>query len=113
MRRARRSDVKSVTIPAVTSIELSVVIPMHDEAGSVRPLLDEIRAALAGAVEYETVCVDDGSSDATLDVLRVAMGDDPRLVVVRHRARYGQSAALCTGVRTARGAWIATLDGDG
>lgn len=100
-------------IPAMAPIELSVVVPVHDEAGSVRPLLREIHAALEGRVEFETVVVDDGSTDATLDHLRGAMNDDPRLVVVRHRTRCGQSAALHTGVRTARGMWIATLDGDG
>jgi len=93
--------------------ELSVVVPVHEEAGNIRPLLAEIRDALAGQLEYEIVYVDDGSTDATLDDLRAAMADEPRLVVVRHRTRCGQSAAVHTGVRTARGTWIATLDGDG
>jgi len=97
----------------VAPLELSVVVPVHEEAGNVRPLLDEIRGALAGQSEYEIVYVDDGSTDATLDDLKGAMADEPRLVVVRHRTRCGQSAALHTGVRTARGTWIATLDGDG
>jgi dolichol-phosphate mannosyltransferase len=99
--------------PAAATIELSIVIPVHDEAECVGPLLREIRAALDGLVQYEIVVVDDASTDATLDRLRHAMDDDRRLVVVRHRTRCGQSAALHTGVRTARGTWIATLDGDG
>ena len=94
-------------------VELSVVVPVHDEAECVGPLLREIRAALDGRVSYEVVVVDDASTDATLDRLRNAMDADRRLVVVRHRTRCGQSAALHTGVRTARGTWIATLDGDG
>jgi dolichol-phosphate mannosyltransferase len=97
----------------VENVELSVVVPVYEEAGSVVPLLGEIRQALDGRSEYEVICVDDGSGDATLDHLRGALADYPRLVVVRHRARCGQSAALHTGVRVARGAWIATLDGDG
>ena len=92
---------------------LSVVIPVYDEADCVAPVLREVRAALDGLVEYEIVVVDDASTDATLDRLRSAMDADRRLVVVRHRTRCGQSAALHTGVRTACGAWIATLDGDG
>jgi dolichol-phosphate mannosyltransferase len=98
---------------SAAATELSVVVPVYDEAANVRPLLDEIHAALEGGVAYEVVFVDDGSRDATLDCLRAAMEDHPRLVVVRHRTRCGQSAALHTGVRTARGTWIATLDGDG
>jgi len=98
---------------ATPGIELSVVIPVHDEADCVAPLLREIRAALDGQVEYEVVVVDDASTDATLDRLRHAMDGDRRLMVVRHRTRCGQSAALQTGVRAARGTWIATLDGDG
>jgi dolichol-phosphate mannosyltransferase len=98
---------------SAATIDLSVVVPVYDEAANVRPLLDEIHAALEGGVAYEVVFVDDGSRDATLDCLRAAMEDHPRLVVVRHRTRCGQSAALHTGVGTARGAWIATLDGDG
>lgn len=94
-------------------VELSVVVPVFEEAGNVVPLLGEISGALTGLLQYEVVYVDDGSSDATLEHLRSAMTDHPQLVVVRHRTRCGQSAALHTGVRLACGTWIATLDGDG
>jgi dolichol-phosphate mannosyltransferase len=67
----------------------------------------------ASGLEFEVVYVDDGSSDATAQVLREAMARYPRLRVMSHRHSCGQSAALFTGVRAARGAWIATLDGDG
>jgi dolichol-phosphate mannosyltransferase len=86
---------------------------VYNEAGNVRPLLDEIRHALEGLLDYEVAYVDDGSTDATLEELRAAMVEDPRLVVVRHHTRCGQSAALRTGVQVARAPWIATLDGDG
>jgi len=92
-----------------------VVIPAHNEAENVGPLLREIAAALraAGAAEYEVVVVDDGSSDATSARAQEAASVVPSLVVVRHPAPQGQSFATVTGVRTARGRWIATLDGDG
>ena len=47
------------------SLELSVVVPVHNEAGNVAPLMSEIRAALDGRAEYEMICVNDGSDDGT------------------------------------------------
>lgn len=91
---------------------LSVVVAMHDEAGNVRPVIAEIATALAGT-RFEIVAVDDGSRDATAAELREAAAACPALRMLRHRAQAGQSMALITGVRAARGTWIATLDGDG
>jgi dolichol-phosphate mannosyltransferase len=90
-------------------MELSIVIPVRNEAANIAPLVREIGAALGGHVEYEIVYVDDGSSDGTEAAVR-AVGS-ARLV--RHRRSYGQSAAIRTGVKAARAPWIATLDGDG
>ncbi|MCO6417565.1 glycosyltransferase family 2 protein [Siccirubricoccus sp. KC 17139] len=90
---------------------LSVVIPVRNEAPNIPPLVAEIEAALAG-VAHEIVYVDDGSSDATPEALRAAAAGAP-LRHLRHRRSCGQSAAVVTGVKAARGAWIATLDGDG
>ncbi|MCP5367550.1 MAG: glycosyltransferase family 2 protein [Hyphomicrobiales bacterium] len=92
---------------------LSVVVPVHDEAANIAPLVDEIRAALDGRLDYEIVYVDDGSGDGSDEVLRDLAAREPRLRVLRHRACCGQSAAIATGVAAARGAVIATLDGDG
>jgi dolichol-phosphate mannosyltransferase len=92
---------------------LSVVIPVRNEAENILPLLAEIHAALAGRGEFEVVYVDDGSSDATPARLAEALKAHPRLRVLAHAESCGQSAALVTGFRAARGEWIATLDGDG
>ncbi len=95
-------------------MDLSVVIPAHNEAENVGPLLAEIGAALRpSGVAYEVVVVDDGSTDATSARAREAAGAVARLVVVRHPSPAGQSFATVTGVRSAGGRWIATLDGDG
>jgi len=93
-------------------VDLSVVIPAHDEAENVGPLVREIGAAL-GTAAFEVVVVDDGSSDATGERAREAAAAVPALTVVRHAAPAGQSFATVTGVRAARGRWVATLDGDG
>jgi dolichol-phosphate mannosyltransferase len=90
---------------------ISVVVPVRNEAPNIAPLIAEIRASLAG-VDHEIVYVDDGSDDGTLAALREAARAGP-LAIVRHRVGCGQSAAIVSGVRRARGHWIATLDGDG
>ncbi|MGO8920631.1 MAG: glycosyltransferase family 2 protein [Stellaceae bacterium] len=94
-------------------MELSVVIPVRNEAPNIAPLVAEIRAALDGTSEYEIVYVDDGSRDETAAEIRALARDLKHLRLVRHRAGAGQSAAILSGVRAARGDWIATLDGDG
>lgn len=90
-----------------------MVIPAHDDADNIGPLVGEVRAALDGAAEYEVVVVDDGSADGTAARLDEVARAFPRLVVARHEASRGQSFAILTGVRTARSPWVATLDGDG
>lgn len=95
-------------------MDLSVVIPVKNEAGNIAPLVAEIDAALGGAgIDYEIVYVDDGSDDATAAELAQQRAANPRLRVVTHAHSCGQSAAVRSGVRAARAAWIATLDGDG
>jgi dolichol-phosphate mannosyltransferase len=90
---------------------LSLVIPVRNEAENVGPLISEIRTALEGALRYEIIYVDDGSHDETPRMLAAA--HFPELRVIRHRKPCGQSTAIHTGVRAARAAWVATLDGDG
>ncbi len=91
---------------------ISVVVPVHNEAPNLLPLITAISAALAG-IEHEIVYVDDGSSDATPLILADTARNLPNFVHIRHRNSCGQSAAVITGVRAARGIYIATLDGDG
>ncbi len=91
---------------------ISVVVPAHDEADNLGPLVREIHAALK-EFAHEIVIVDDGSTDGTAVALREMQRADPQLRVLRHRLPCGQSAALRSGIRAARHPWIATLDGDG
>ena len=100
--------------PAVNqSMDISIVIPVRNEAANIAPLVREIRAALDGRLDYEIVYVDDGSADSTVAELRALKAGFPRLRALRHARRAGQSAAIRTGVKAARSPWIATLDGDG
>ncbi len=92
---------------------LSVVVPVHNEADNIEPLVSEIAGALGGRLAYEIVCVDDGSTDGTWAALESAAAGRPELRAVRHAARSGQSSAIITGVRQAKSPVIATLDGDG
>jgi dolichol-phosphate mannosyltransferase len=94
-------------------MDLSVVVPVLNEAENIPGLVGEIRAALDGKLDYEIVYVDDGSTDDSVAVLRRLAAASPMLRLVRHGARSGQSAGIRTGVKAARGVWIATLDGDG
>jgi glycosyltransferase involved in cell wall biosynthesis len=94
-------------------MNLSIVIPVNNEADNIAPLVGEICAALDGLIAYEILYVDDGSDDATASEISRLAGTTPQVRLLRHTRNYGQSAAISTGVHAARGAWIATLDGDG
>ena len=93
--------------------ELSVVVPVFNERDNVSPLVGEIVAALRPLLPFEIIFVDDCSTDDTAARLGLLKQQVPELRVLRHGVRSGQSTAILTGVRAARAAWIATLDGDG
>jgi len=96
------------------SVQLSVVIPVCNEAENVAPLAREIHAALNGRVSFEVIFVDDGSADSTAaEVTMVRAESVPQIRLLKHSKRSGQSTGVRTGVRAARAPWIATLDGDG
>ena len=86
---------------------------MRNEADNIAPLIDEITAALDGRWAYEIIYVNDGSTDATGERLAAIMTQRDNLRQLYHTKSGGQSAAVRSGVRAARGAIVATLDGDG
>jgi dolichol-phosphate mannosyltransferase len=92
---------------------LSIVIPARNEADNIITLVRAIDAALAARGAFEVIVVDDGSTDATAANLRAEMAVMPHLRLVQHTQSAGQSAAVHSGVLAAKGAVVATLDGDG
>ena len=105
----------SVDLPSydAAAVDVSVVVPVRNEAGNVAPLIAEIAAALDGRCAYEIIYVNDGSTDSTSERLVEIMKQRGNLRQISHVNSYGQSAAVRSGVRAARGAIVATLDGDG
>ena len=93
-------------------MSLSIVIPAKNEALNLPGLLAEIDQACAG-VDHEGIVVDDGSDDNTPALLARLMGERGNLRHLRHDRSGGQSAAVHSGVRAARGAIVCTLDADG
>jgi len=104
----------SVPLPGLdTAVTVSIVVPVRNEAENIAPVIEEIAAALDGRWEYEIIYVNDGSTDATAERLASIMRQRTNVRQLRHVVSTGQSAAIRSGVRAARGSLVATLDGDG
>lgn len=98
--------------PLADSLEFSVVVPVHNEAGNVEQLITEIARALDGRA-FEMVFVDDASTDETRARLAALKARFPMLRVLGHRKNAGQSRAIRSGILAARAPVVGTLDGDG
>lgn len=97
----------------MTDIDLSVVVPLYNEAESVMPLHDAINGALEPLeIEYEILFVDDGSHDETFHIACNLVGTNPHLRIIRFRRNYGQTPAMVAGIEHARGRIVITMDGD-
>ena len=93
--------------------DLSVVIPVHNEAPNIDQLYRELHQVLSSTGhDYELVFVDDGSNDTTLDQLKKLRATDSRIKIIRFRRNFGQTAAFAAGFAYASGAVIVTMDGD-
>jgi glycosyltransferase involved in cell wall biosynthesis len=93
--------------------KLSIVVPCFNEETNVRPLVTALQeAANIAEPDYEILLVDDRSRDNTWKVICELAATNPRLRGLRHERNAGQSAALWSGLRSARGHYIATLDAD-
>ena len=98
--------------PATTK-DLSLVIPVYNEEDNLAALAAEIRAALdPTGLDYEVLFIDDGSRDGSFACLQELAAADPRVVAIRFRRNYGQTAAFAAGFDYARGRVVVTLDAD-
>jgi len=91
---------------------LSLVIPLYNEAESLRPLYDAIKEALGSGDNYEILFVDDGSTDESLSLLHSFQDRDESVRVLHFARNFGKAEALAAGFRESRGEVIITLDAD-
>ena len=95
------------------SLDVSVVVPVHNEAPSLPILWEELKAVLDGSGwTAEVIFVDDGSADGSADIIRQLRARDPRVRLVRLAANAGLSAAFDAGFRRTRGRVVVTMDSD-
>jgi glycosyltransferase involved in cell wall biosynthesis len=92
-------------------MKISVVIPAHNEEGNLQILLDQIRSAVPEGL-HEIIVVDDGSTDATLDVVKAASRSDQRIKYIGLSRNFGHQTALRAGLRGASGDCVITMDAD-
>jgi dolichol-phosphate mannosyltransferase len=112
--QARFPDNNAMSHMHVDSPIISVVVPVFNELDNIEPMVREILHAFAGRPEtFEIIFIDDASSDASIVLLDKLAEETGAVSYLKHERNFGQSAAVATGFRAARGQWIGTLDGDG
>ena len=108
------ADSTSSTRTAHATPEISVIIPVFNEEESLRALHEKLMNSLRElALPVETIYVDDGSRDASFQILSEFAAQDPNVKVIRFRRNFGQTAAMAAGLENALGRIIIPLDADG
>jgi len=97
---------------AQQKIELSIVVPLLNEQDNIRPLYEEIVAALSDKYSYEIIFIDDGSGDDSFAILAAIYKEDKHVRVIRLRTNFGQTAAMSAGFEYSRGRIIIPIDAD-
>ena len=98
---------------AASIVDVSVLVPVYNNAATLDPLIDRLLAVLGGlGRSFEIICVDDGSRDASLSILRQRAAGDPRLRVFALVRNFGSQAASCAACDQARGRHAVHIDAD-
>src|SRR5258708_31460829 len=114
---AAREAAAAAPVPAASAspaaeLELSVLVPVLDEAATVEELAERVAAVVTAlGPSFEILFVDDGSRDGTADRVRAAHARDPRVKLLRLRRNFGKAATLSAGGEHARGPLILSMDG--
>ncbi|MGI9464676.1 MAG: glycosyltransferase family 2 protein [Aestuariivirgaceae bacterium] len=104
-RNRRKSDKKTIL--------LSAVVPMYNEEGGIDMFFERLEPVLDAITEdYEIICIDDGSSDATMDELLEQRGRNPRIKIINLSRNFGKDVALSAGLDHATGQAVVPLDAD-
>ena len=88
---------------------ISIVVALYNEEGNIPTLIQQISSALQDH-NYELILVDDGSTDASVKIIKENLLPGIKLIVLRKN--YGQSAAMAAGIDAAKGDYIGTMDAD-
>ena len=109
-------DKRSMTVQTVgrtQRMDISVVVPLFNEAESLPELTDWIRQVMkANGYTYEIILVDDGSNDNSWEVIEALYEQNPFIKGIKFRRNYGKSAALNVGFEAAHGEVVITMDAD-
>lgn len=95
------------------SCELSIIVPVFNEEGSLESLYKEICETLSGKYDYEVIFIDDGSTDNSREIIRRFQSDDERVRAIFFRKNFGQTAAFAAGFEHCRGRIVVPVDADG
>lgn len=94
-------------------VSYSVIVPLKNEEDNILDLIQELTPVMSGLQKnWELICVDDGSTDKTLEILKGLQKQYPFLKILSFEKNYGQSSAFDAGFRAARGEFVITMDGD-
>jgi len=94
-------------------MDLSVIIPVHNEEANIELLYNELKSSLKFLKKYEIIFVDDGSFDKSFEILEGFSKKDKTLMVIKLKSNYGQSIAIRAGLDASDGEKIIIIDGDG
>lgn len=94
-------------------VDISIVIPVRDEGGSIKILVEQIQKAIKGVTNsFEIIFVDDGSIDESYKIIKEIQSKNRHIKCVKHRRNFGKSQALTSGFSLAKGKYVITMDGD-